>query len=291
MKPGINLGYVCRDRADTPQSALFDAALLCKRHGFSEFDFLSDIRRDDWEAHAAAFREFSDEQGLTVHQSHAPFNRYKPPETDAEHRVLLDRAVQTAAILGAKYLVIHADEYRPQPGEEYDSGKVAAAMADMFAPFVEKASSLGVTVAVENLFEDRKYGPGRSRCCSTAEEVAEVIERLRNYGNVGCCWDFGHAHVSFRDDDADALRRCAKYLVCTHVHDNYHGDDHLLPFLGKIDWRAMTDILRETGYSGNMTLELVYGSIPPALMPDFLSYACKVTEELIKMTAGQAQNV
>ncbi len=283
MKTGINLGYVCKDRTETPQAALFDAALLCGQYGFTEFDFLTDIRREDWETHAAAFREFADEHGLAVHQSHAPFNRYNPPETDAAHRVLLDRAVHAAAILGAKYLVVHADEYRPAPGEEYDSDKVVAAMVEMFAPFVGRAASLGVTVAVENLFEDRRYGPGRSRCCSTAEEVLGVIEGLRAYGPVGCCWDFGHAHVSFGGGDADALRKCAGTVVCTHVHDNYHGDDHLLPFLGKIDWRTMIDILRKADYKGNLSLELVYGSIPPALMPEFLAYSRRTADELLSM--------
>ena len=89
MRPGINLSYICKDRPETPQTALFDAALLCKRYGFADLDFLTDIRRDDWQTHAAAFREFADEQGIAIHQSHAPFNRYKPPETDAEKAVLL----------------------------------------------------------------------------------------------------------------------------------------------------------------------------------------------------------
>lgn len=283
MKLGINLGYVCRDGLETPQAALFEAALLCKRSGFGELDFLTNVRRKDWEAHAAAFREFADEQEIVIHQSHAPFNRYNPPETDADFRVLLDRSVQTAAILGSKYLVIHADEYRPQAGEDYDSARVVDAMAAFFAPVVEKAAALGVTVAVENLFEDRRYGPGRSRCCSTVEEVTGVIERLREYGDVGCCWDFGHAHVSFCKNDAEALRACAKYVVCTHVHDNNHGDEHRLPFLGSIDWKTIMPVLCGSGYAGNLTLELVYGAIPASLMPDYLDYARKTCETLLSL--------
>ena len=81
-----------------------------------------------------------------------------------------------------------------------------------------------------------------------------------------------------------------KDVVCTHVHDNYHGDDHLLPFLGQIDWKTMTTILREAGYSGNITLELVYGAIPPVMKPDFLAYARRTVDELINMVVSPSEN-
>ena len=284
MKIGINPGYFCHDKPETPFEDLCAAALLCKKYGFEDFDILTNIVRPDWEDHAKVYRAFADENGLRVHQSHAPFFRYDTSVSSIEEcKPKFFRAVDCAAILGTKYLVIHADEYRLPAGETWNPEKVVAEMVEYFAPVIARATEKGINVAVENLFEDGRWGRPRSRCCSTVEELLPMIEGLRKYGEVSCCWDFGHAHVAFGGGDAKALRACAPYLSCTHTHDNYHGDDHLLPFLGQIDWTAQTDVLREAGYNGNITLELVYGNVPAACADAFLAYAKTATETLVHM--------
>ena len=46
-------------------------------------------------------------------------------------------------------------------------------------------------------------------------------------------------------------------LLHTHLHDN-HGthDEHLPPGEGRIDWRALLDLLEEAGYTGARLIEL-----------------------------------
>ena len=283
MKLGINLEYFCRDKDDGTFPDLCKTAVLLKDHGFSELDFLTNIRRNDWREHASAFRAFADNAGITVHQTHCPFNRYHPEVPDEDFLPLVSRAVDASAILGAKYMVIHADEYRLAAGEEYSSEKICAAMYDRFAPFVEQAKKQNVGIAIENLFEDGCFGNGgRSRYTSTIEELLSLVERFAD-PDVTVCWDFGHAHVAFGNDSLAAFQQALPHLSCTHVHDNTHGDQHLIPYLGTLDWTGHLRAMKEQGYSGNLTYESVYGHIPDALLPAYLDYIRAVGEHLLSL--------
>lgn len=82
----------------------------------------------------------------------------------------------------------------------------------------------------------------------------------------------------------DALKSAAKYVKCTHVHDNYlNSDSHMLPFTGKIDWKAEMAVLADAGYNGNISLELVYDRMPDELLPDWLSFCKKTADRLSDM--------
>lgn len=138
---------------------------------------------------------------------------------------------------------------------------------DYLAPEVEFAKKHGMKVAVENLFEDLpsgyKYFDGKSRFTSRVGDIIAAIERF-NDPDVVCCWDFGHGEVSYGyDREASALEKVAKYVGCTHVHDNNAGHDlHMLPFTGRIDWKRDMDILAKAGYDGVLSIELVYDRFP-----------------------------
>ena len=282
MKLGINLSYFCNDAGKESFSPLCRTALTLRDYGFSELDFLTDVYRGDWRAHANAFRGFADGAGITVHQTHCPFNRYHREIPTEDFLPFVSRAVDASAILGAKYMVVHADEYRLSAGERYSSGKVCEAMYDMFAPFVEQAKKQNVGIAFENLFEDGFCGKGRSRYASTVEELLALVERFSDPA-VTVCWDFGHAHVAFGDGALDAFTQALPHVSCTHVHDNTHGDEHLIPFLGSVDWKGHLSAMKEQGYAGNLTYEFVYGSIPAPLSDAFLTYIRAVGEQLLAL--------
>jgi len=281
MELGINLGYVRRQRGN-PQGRTFLAALqLCRDAGFAHLDYLSELS-DDWERIAHQRRQELDSLGLVVHQAHCPFFRYQEDGT-ARFAQLAPRAVRAAAILGAQYLVVHADEYRVT--DRFDAGEILTATYGYLAPVVDLAKQHHVRVAVENLFEDG-HGPqvnGRSRYTATVEEVLAVIDRF-NDPDVGCCWDFGHARCSYGDRQLDALRQIGPHLFCTHLHDNYYNKDlHLPPFFGSTDWEAHMRYLRDSAYCGNLTYEFVYGAIPDALLPAYLRIAYQTGQHLLSM--------
>ncbi len=280
MNIAINNGYFKKRYESDVQRDELETARLCKKGGFSLLDCSPDYLTDDnWQEKAEALAQAFKEEGITVEQSHAPFNRYdrEPAEIFKEK---LSRSFIIASIIGAKRIVIHADEYSV-PAGEYVSEDACRFAYDYFAPLVELASKLGIGVAVENLFEDGMGGKYRSRCTSTTEEILRILE-LFNDPIVTCCWDFGHAAVAFKENMLGELKKVGKYVTCTHVHDNYLYDDlHLPLFLGKIDWKSHIEYLREINYPGAFTFECVYGTIPEPSMIDFLKYQHNAAEYLV----------
>ena len=285
MELSINLDYLRRQRHTQTLRPLETVAAWCAQAGFRYLDYSGEYARDDWQAEAYRQREALDAAGLSVEQTHAPFNRYGSyePALFAEY---YRRAFETSRILGAKYVVVHADEYRP--AGRYDEQQILSYTCDFLAPWVDFAAKNGLVVAVENLFEDKAFPEidGKNRYTARVEELLAVIERFHT-PEVGCCWDFGHARCAFGDGMLDALRQAAPYLVCTHVHDNNHREDqHLLPFLGEIDWEAHMALLREHGYQGKLSFEFVYGRIPDALIPSCLETARRAGETLLAMAGN-----
>jgi len=282
MKLGINLDHLVKDRGGITVEELVDKAVYCRDLGFTSLDWVTDVNRPDWEDRAKAFREAADARGIVVHQSHAPFNRYRKAPMD-EFAVEMDRTIRAAAILGAKYIVIHGDEYRMAPGEVYDSKRVHEWVYDFLVPYVELARSLGIGVALENLFEDDGNDAPRSRHCSTVEELLMLIERFGE--GVSCCWDFGHGRLSFGDDGAfESFKVLFPHITCTHVHDNYYGKDlHLPPFLGDLEWEKYIRFMKENGYAGNFTYELGYGHKEGPIMHEFLLFVKKIGDHLLAM--------
>lgn len=280
MKLAMNPAYIRRRRDGTlrEETEIFK---LCYDAGFSEYDYSPNVSADDWEERTKRLADFVGNMGGQVHQSHAPMNRYAKVDL-AVFTEKVYRLIKASAIMGAKYVVIHADEYWAPDGKEFAPEDALAWITEYYRPMVEYAANLGLTIAVENLFEDG-CGPRkgeRSRYTHYVEEVIAVMDAFREYG-AGCCWDYGHGHVAYGKADVEAIQKLAPRIVCTHVHDNYYGKDlHLIPYFGDIDWTAHMKLLREAGYTGNLSLELVYGSYPDAMVEDMLHYAYRAAETL-----------
>ena len=293
MDLSITLGFIARSVAQRPDETA-DAqvrrtALMLKDYGFSHFDYLVP-RSEDWAGDAARFREFAEANGVQVHQSHAPIyrNRTDVPREEVRKAYLL--AVDATAAIGAKYMVVHADENRLAPGEIYDSERVVKDQVELFLPVVERAARAGIKVACENVTQSTDEP--RSRCSCTAEELLGVMEGLNGTSEVrpdnpvGCCWDFGHGRMFYGNESAKALEKVVPHLLCTHVHDNRVRDDHQPPFTGKMDWPPLMKVLRDGGYRGNLSLELHYGRFPERVLPAYLRFCRAAGEELIRMATG-----
>ena len=293
MNLSITLGFIANSVAPLPgesnDARLRRTALMLKEYGFSYFDYLVP-RTENWAEDAARFREFAEAAGVHVHQSHAPIYRTRPevPRKEVQNAYLL--AVDAAAAIGARYLVVHADEYLPAPGEIYDSEKVVRNQIELFLPVAERAARAGIQIACENVTQNDDVP--RSRCSCTAEELLGIIEGLNGTAEVrpdnpaGCCWDFGHGRMWYDEESPKALEKVVPYLLCTHVHDNRARDDHQPPFTGKMDWPPLMKVLRDGGYRGNLSLELHYGRFPERVLPAYLNFCRAAGEELIRMVTG-----
>ena len=284
MELSVTLDYFLTKLETGEPRPIEEAAALCKAAGFDYVDYSSRYTEDDWEEIAHRDREALDAAGIRVEQTHAPFNRYDayPADKFAEY---YDRLFKVSKILGAKFVVCHADEYRVT--DRYDPQEIEDFAYDYLAPHVEYAAKNGMTVAIENLFEDHAKTAaiidGKSRFTSRVEELKGIVERF-NTPSVRVCWDFGHGHCAYGSKMTEALKEVLPLLVCTHTHDNYYnGDLHLPPYFGNVDWMTSMKLLKESGYSGKLSYELHYGHFPEALFPAFMAFTNQIGKYLISL--------
>jgi sugar phosphate isomerase/epimerase len=123
---------------------------------------------------------------------------------------------------------------------ETEWGWVVEGLRELYA-HAEKA---GVRLALEPLNRFETYFLNRhDQALALAAEVGP---------HCGVCLDFFHMSIEEADMFA-AIRNVGPKLVDIHVAEN----NRLAPGMGSIDWRRVVGTLREAGYGGALTLEVV----------------------------------
>lgn len=266
MKYGINIGFF------TKNIGLGKAAELAAKAGFTQVDYTPPLLEDNWKAVMKEAATVFENNGLCVHQTHAPFNRYGA--YGSRFRLCLDRCAEATALLGAEYMVAHGDEFdfenltfTPEAALEYNRA--------LFLPYVEQSVQSGYCVAFETVFEERSY----RRYTSQAEELLALIESFESE-NAVCCWDFGHANIAFGKAAPEVLRGFGRRIRCTHLHDNTGKDSHQMPMTGDIDWKNTMDAFHSIDYRGCMSVEYAHGTVPEPLAERFLDLSFRCAEYL-----------
>lgn len=248
-------------------------------------DFMSGdspLLGEGWRAFADGLRERFNRRGVEVVQSHSVFYNFFDGSEQSEYfNSLLPRNFEISARLGAMVTVMHPIA---PPGLEYDRDRTRIANRDFFRRQAESAAKYGVRIAVENMLSNRLFdGTIFKRCCTSSEELYELVEEI-DCENVGICIDTGHV-LYMEEDIPSALRRCAKYLIALHMHDNdTFNDSHVPPYCGCTDWEAVYRTLGEINYQGNGMLEIIHfcERMPEELEGDALKYAAKLTAYMEK---------
>ena len=261
MEYGINVKYF------TKEMGLGEAARLVAKAGFTKLDYTPDLLDDAFEKELKEALLIFDAYGLSIHQTHMPFNRYG--RYGDKHRLCLERCAEAAEMTGAKYIVAHGDEFdfenlefSPEAALEYNH--------NYFLPYVERAKKSGKKLAFETVFEDWD----RRRYTSSADELLSLI-RSFNSENVVCCWDFGHANVTFKRQAPSVIERIGSLIECVHFHDNVGIDSHQMAMTGNIDWSATVSAFKSFGYNGVLSVEYSHGKIPKELAEDFIALTYK----------------
>ncbi len=129
---------------------------------------------------------------------------------------------------------------------------------------VEYALLNNIRIAVENDFSDFEL----NRLGDSIEEIDYIINKVKSLsgcnGTIGICVDTGHAFLT--NNLYDYLDFFKSNIFEIHIHDNLgvrnknrivSSDDlHLVPGMGKIDWKTFFNKLEENNYKGAHVFEI-----------------------------------
>ncbi len=268
-----------------------EAVKIIADAGFDAYDItLCDLTRSedyafnqpDYRERAQALRAYADSLGIVCNQSHAPF----PSSTgkDEEDKVIFEkivRAMEIAAILGAKIIVVHPKQHLVYPEHPDELFEMNVEFYRNLVPYCEK---FGIKVACENMWQwnNGNKVPSDSTC-SRAWEFCKYLDAIDSPWIVGCL-DIGHVSLMNADIPAFIRQMGNERLRALHVHDtDFKSDKHTLPFMERIDWYAVCKALAEIDYKGDLTFEAdnFYRGKPAALYAATTKYMCEVGRFLI----------
>jgi sugar phosphate isomerase/epimerase len=216
----------------------------------------------------ASLGQWLNETGLRLNSMHAPitdslkdgkwgtvFSNARSDNTTRQAAIRETEAVlQVARQVPFDVLVVHLGSpcVKSAPG---DNNRAAAAKSAQ--DICRLAEPLGVRVAFEVIPNE----------LSEPSRLTDLIERDLDARHAGICLDFGHANLL--GDVADAVELAAEHLIATHVHDN-HGreDEHLVPYLGNINWSTALVSMLKIGYDGTYMLEVANSGSPAAVLEE-----------------------
>jgi sugar phosphate isomerase/epimerase len=165
-----------------------------------------------------------------------------------------EAALQIAKRIPFGIMVLHLGT--PAAPNGPDDNQRTAALRSLES-ICQLAEPLGVRIAVEVI-------PNR---LSDPASLAALLENDLDSGRPGICLDFGHAHLM--GDVADAVETVAEHVITTHVHDNHkREDEHLVPYLGSIDWSLALVTMQKIGYDGTYLMELAGAGNPSGILEE-----------------------
>ncbi|MBO4836660.1 MAG: sugar phosphate isomerase/epimerase [Clostridia bacterium] len=233
---------------------------------------------DRWPEFVESCAETIERTHITVCQAHA-FYSQEPDAVLGNDAFLRDkeftaRTIRVAATLGAPWITLHPVYGSRLPG--MDADQMSAFNLEFFKEMGETAAQAGIGIAIENMIAPPFNDP---------ERIMDLLDRLHDDTRFGFCLDTGHANMNRIDMPALILRLGGR-LKTTHIHDN-HGqrDEHLLPYLGDIEWDGIMHALHRSGYQGAFNFEVpqTTRNIPAVLHDDIIRYACTLGNYLLKL--------
>ena len=216
---------------------------------------------DNYRELAEEVRRIADEKGFPITQTHAPFT-FKAAQWDdptVYEEIVFPRMVRTLEIsgmIGAKTVIVHPIHHMVYHGHEEEIFERNMAYYRSLIPY---AKEYGVKVAVENMFQSDP----RRKCivadtCSNLQEFIRYVDTLDSE-QITACLDVGHVGLPLTDVEAPEFIRGLGHdrLGALHIHDNdYRNDQHVLPYLGTINWMEVAKALGEIDYQGDFTYEV-----------------------------------
>lgn len=294
MKLTLNIGGVVKFCGDEK------AAQMARIAGFEAVDYdicsMEKSPDDIWNTdayvdEAKRIRAIYENAGVPIVQTHAPFRftRWTDPEYfEGFIMPTMKRSVAVSALLGAKVVVAHPLHFMKYAGNEEE---IFEMNMKYYRELIPVAREYGIKVAVENMFQwdDLRNLPAHDTC-SRIEEFIRYVDTLDSEYIIACL-DVGHVGLPRPDgkESWDFIRALGHdRLKSLHIHDNdYKGDGHQLPYMGRIDWNKVTEALGEIDYDGDFTYEVStyprLNRVGPEFAQEELNYMGKVGQHLVSM--------
>ena len=246
--PGYDVPF--KDRYRLIRDAGFDCVMLWWSDRFGRgagYEQDADLARD---------------AGLRIENMHAPVHEQNDLSSDNAQGedVFCDylKCVEACAAHQIPTLVIHLPD---------DGFPINDLGNDRLDRLIDRAGELNVGIAFENLRNIRN--------------LAAVLARM-TAPHVGYCYDSCH-HINYAPD-ADLLALYGKRLRALHLQDNGGShNQHQLPFDGGVVWPVVMEKIRETGYTGAVTLEPMNWDYAHLGIREFLGLAYERAKRLEEM--------
>lgn len=197
------------------------------------------------DAEIAQIQRWFGELGLQVTDLHASAGREKAWATEREYErlagvELVCNRLEMTARLESDVAVLHI----PEEPEDQTAGVAYWTRVRRSLDDLQDCSRVtGTRIALENGGTPQSWVP-------IAKVLAEYPPDF-----VGLCYDCGHGNIS--GDGLDQLARHTDRLISLHLHDNDGtGDQHLLPFMGTVDWERLTRLISDSCYDKWVNLEV-----------------------------------
>lgn len=234
----------------------------------------------NWRENMKKIKEYADSIGVKFTQSHAFCFAGEEPE-DAEYQI--KKSIEASAIAGVPWVVIH-----PWQTEFTEKKDILDRNIEILGIYAEYAKEYNTGIAVENMFKHVFWfgEEVKMKAFDNADDLIYVADRLNEtYGNVGICWDTGHANLSMKSQYDDIVK-IGKRLKTLHIADNgCQYDDHTAPFMGYIKWDEIMKALKTIGYEGTFNYEThnFTRGLPDELKDDAVKLLCKIGNYIINL--------
>ena len=202
----------------------------------------SPFMSDGYGKWAYELREHAEKTGVPYTHAHAPGEAGNDPT--------VIRAIETAAILGAGFIVVHP-VFRENGKIIEAAERFIAVNAKAYGACIEAAEKHNIAVLSENLLWGASKDP----------RVIAGLVKVLDTPYFGWCFDTGHANCF--DIPPSVLRECACAPRSLHIQDNNGAgmDEHLIPGDGTVDWNSVVDNLKAVSYAGDCVLEAHHQSL------------------------------
>lgn len=258
-----------------------EGLLFNKRAGFDAADFsMRYIQQmgEAWEAGIERVKADMEEIGIRAEVCHLPFGVVDgTPEELAAFDASVHKAIDAAKRLDVPYAVVHPNT-TTIPRLQFDRKEYYDKVMSHLAPFVEHGNKVGVNIVVENMRPVPQNVPFH-RYCAEPDELCEIADGL----GIGVCWDFGHANIAGLKQ-SEAIGYVGSRLKVLHVNDNFAWEDeHIPPFMGRVDWADAMQGLRTVDFEGLLNYEIATARIPERARESFARYLMDTAAQLCEL--------